>query len=79
MFNECYSLKYVNFSNFRTSNKANNKMKYMFKNCSNLLSIDFPYLNINYTIDYHYIFKFCDNIQYLNLSYLNAEYIYFLF
>ena len=74
MFNDCYSLKYVNFTNFKTSNKTNNKMEYMFRNCSSLLSIDFPYLNINKTVDYHYIFKFCDNIQYLNLSYLNADY-----
>ena len=75
MFNNCFSLRYVNFSNFKTSNKINNKMEYMFRNCQNITSIDFPYLDISFTLDHQLIFKFCDNIRYLNLSYLKADYI----
>ena len=44
--------------NFKTSNKINNKMEYMFRNCQNITSIDFPYLDISFTLDHKLIFKF---------------------
>ena len=75
MFSNCISLKYIDLSNFKTSTKVDNKKGYMFNDCHNLISIDFSYLDISFTVDYYNIFKSCNNLQYLNLSHLQADYI----
>ena len=74
MFNNCISLSHANLTYFKTSNNVNNTMKYMFKNCYNLTSIDFSNLDISFTLDHDQIFKSIDNIHYLNLSHLKAYY-----
>jgi hypothetical protein len=47
----------------------------MFNNCYNLISIDFPNLDIDFTKDYNQIFLNCEHLQYLNLSNLKGKHI----
>ena len=73
LFNNCISLPYLNLS-FIEGIKINNTLDYMFIGCNNLISIDFPYLDISYTTYPIKIFYECNNLKYLNLSNLKADF-----
>ena len=69
---------------FTFKNKGETTIKYilkfsvedcsnMFKDCSNITSIDLSYLNTKNVVDMSNMFKNCNELSYVNLSNLNTE------
>ena len=67
MFGECYELKYLDLTNFNTSNVT--KMNHMFTKCHKLKEI--KGINKFYTnkvTDMSAMFQYCYELEYLDLS-----------
>ena len=69
MFDECSSLKNIDFSNFNT-NKVTD-MSYMFRECSSLEEINLSNFNTNNVTNMEGMFYYCSSLKNLNLSNFN--------
>ena len=70
MFQNCYNLKSLDFTNFDTKNVSN--MYFMFYNCSNLNSLDITNFNTAKVTDMGNMFLGCSNLTSLDLTNFNT-------
>ena len=71
MFEDCKSLKEINFSKFNTENVK--KMDYMFQNCSSLKKLDLSNFNTSKVTLMTCMFYMCSSLKEINLTNFNTE------
>jgi surface protein len=71
MFKNCYALKNVDLSKFKT-NKVNNMLA-MFENCQSLTSIDVSSFDTSKVTNFENMFFSCKSLTSLDLSNFNFE------
>ena len=71
MFNQCYSLGNVDFSDFNTSNATD--MSYMFSQCYTLKTLDLSNFNTQNVTNMSYMFYQCYALKTLDLSNFNTQ------
>ena len=77
MFNDCYELKEINFSNkFNTKNVE--YMPWMFYGCENLINLDLTSFNIdkNKIRDMSQMFDGCDKLKEIKIAPESKEIFY---
>ena len=71
MFYNCFSLTYLNLSNFNTYNITD--MNAMFSHCSSLITLNLSNFNTNNVIFMNNMFSHCSSLIYLNLTNFNTN------
>lgn len=70
MFQNCYNLKSLDFTNFDTKNVSN--MYFMFYNCPNLTSLDLTDFNTKNVKNMYGMFGDCSNLNSLDITNFNT-------
>ncbi len=70
MFQNCYNLKSLDFTNFDTKNVSN--MYFMFYNCPNLTSLDLTDFNTKNVKNMYGMFGDCSNLNSLDITNFNS-------
>ena len=71
LFNECWSIKSINFKKFYRKNITD--MSYMFNKCNSLKNINFSKFNTDNTFNMSNMFYGCSSLEELDLSNFNTN------